>query len=354
MRVNLTDGSIGPTPTAKKIDASKPGSDSIRPPTNPAPEHSRNEFTLTALGELGPSESPDWIWPGYVARGGVTLLTGLWKAGKTTLLGHLLRDLPLGTGLVDVPMQDPVAIVSEEPAGVWARRRDALQLGSTNLLLQRESFARPSHQQWIDLIDKLTSAVRERSLAMVVFDTLPSLWPVHNENDASEVVHALAPLRNLNNAGAAVLLVHHPRKGEGDQAQASRGSGALPGFVDAIVELRRFNPQDAADTRRKLTAYGRYPEVPPEMVLDLTPAGYRMLGQPGTLRSEGLQQIIEGLLPTEPPGLTVEQVLERWPEATRPGRAHTRNVLNRGAEGELWERHGAGLRGDPHTFMRMA
>lgn len=349
MRVNLNDGSIGPTPAAQKI-----ASDSS--PARPAPpsERAGNEFTLTALGELGPSESPDWIWPGYVARGGVTLLTGLWKAGKTTLLGHLLRDLPLGTGLVDVPMNDPVAIVSEEPAGVWARRRDALGLGSTNLLLQRESFARPTHQQWIDLIDKLTDAVRERSLAMVVFDTLPSLWPVHNENDASEVVHALAPLRNLNNAGAAVLLVHHPRKGEGDQAQASRGSGALPGFVDAIVELRRFNPQDAADTRRKLTAYGRYTEVPPEMVIDLTPQGYRMLGQPGTLRSEGMQQIIEGLLPGEPPGLTVEQVLERWPEATRPGLVHLRNTLNKGDAEERWERRGKGVRGDPHTFMRMA
>ncbi len=323
------------------------------PPPNREMARARNGLTLTALGELGPSESPDWIWPGYVARGGVTLLTGLWKAGKTTLLGHLLRDLPLGTGLVDVPMHDPVAIVSEEPAGVWARRRDELGLGSTNLLVQRDTFARPTHQGWLDLIEDLTSAVRRHSIAMVVLDTLPSLWPVHNENDASEVVQALAPLRNISEEGAAVLLVHHPRKGEGDQAQASRGSGALPGFVDAIVELRRFNPQDTGDTRRKLTAFGRYSEVPPEMVIELTKEGYRTLGQPGTLRTEGMQRIIEGLLPSEPPGLTVEQVLERWPEATRPGRAHARNTLNKGAVDDLWERHGSGLRGDPHTFLRM-
>ncbi|MEQ9097338.1 MAG: AAA family ATPase [Phycisphaerales bacterium] len=349
MRVNLNDGGVAPSTSQPASKA-----DSFPLSATPPPGEKRNEFTLTSLGELGPGESPDWIWPGYIARGGVTLLTGLWKAGKTTLLGHLLRDLPLGTGLVDVPMTDPVAIVSEEPAGVWARRRDALTLGSTNLLLQRESFARPSHQQWIDLIDKLAGAVRERSLALVVFDTLPSLWPVHNENDASEVVHALAPLRNINNAGAAVLLIHHPRKGEGDQAQASRGSGALPGFVDAIVELRRFNPQDPADTRRKLTAYGRYPEVPPEMVLDLTPQGYRMLGQPGTLRSEGMQQIIEGLLPGEPPGMTVEGVLEAWPEASRPSEIHLRRLLAKGTDDERWERHGKGVRGDPHTFVRMA
>lgn len=350
MRVNLNDGGLGP-------DATRPTAgrqaDSIRPRTDPAPGGDRIDFQLTSLGDLGPSEPPDWIWPGYLARGGVTLLTGLWKAGKTTLLGHLLRDLPLGTGLVDAPVRDPVAIVSEEPAGVWARRRDALGLGATNLLVQRDSFTRPSHQQWIDLIDQLTSAVRHKDAALVVFDTLPSLWPVHNENDASEVVHALAPLRNINQAGAGVLLIHHPRKGEGDQAQASRGSGALPGFVDAIVELRRFNPQDPADTRRKLTAYGRYTEVPPEMVLDLTPQGYRVLGQPGTLRSEGLQDIIEGLLPGEPPGRTTDELLEAWPEATRPGRVHLRSVLMKGAEEERWEQHGKGVRGEPYTFMRM-
>ena len=330
-------------------------SNTVAPPsTTPQPAAPSKELVLTALGELGPSEAPDWIWPGYVARGGVTLLTGLWKAEETTLLGHLLRDLPLGTGRVDVPMRDPVALLSEEPPEVWARRRDELCLGESVLLVQRDSFVRPTHQGWVDLINKMADAVHKHSIAMVVLDTLPSLWPVHNENDASEVMQALPPLRNINAAGAAVLLVHHPRKGEGDQGQASRGSGALPGFVDTIVELRRFNPQDPSDTRRKLTAYGRAAGIPPETVIELTPEGYRMLGQPGTLERAGVQRIIEGLLPSEPPGLTVEQVLERWPEATRPGIKHARGVLNRGSDDERWERHGEGVKGNPFTYSRMA
>ena len=339
MRVNLNDGSIGPTPEKPKGSPTT-NADSFRPPGTPTPRDGRNEFELTPITDLGPSEAPDWIWPGYIARGSVTLLTGLWKAGKTTLLGHLLRDLPLGTGLVDAPVSEPVAILSEETPGAWARRRDLLELAPTNLIVRRWSFARPSHQCWANMLAQLADVVRERSLSMVVFDTLPSLWPVQNENDASEVVEALAPLRDINEAGAAVLLIHHPRKGEGDQAQASRGSGALPGFVDVIVELRRFNPQDPNDTRRKLTAYGRYAEVPPETIVDLTDEGYRILGKPGTLRSAGMQEIIEGLLPGEEPGMTVERVLEVWPEATKPGLRHLRGVLNQGAEDERWERHG--------------
>src|SRR5262245_33064613 len=34
-----------------------------------------------------------WLWHGYLARGSITLLTALWKSGKTTLLAHLLRAM---------------------------------------------------------------------------------------------------------------------------------------------------------------------------------------------------------------------------------------------------------------------
>ena len=38
----------------------------------------------------------DWLWQGYLARGSLTLLTSLWKAGKTTLLTGLLQRLGSG------------------------------------------------------------------------------------------------------------------------------------------------------------------------------------------------------------------------------------------------------------------
>ena len=36
----------------------------------------------------------DWLWQGFVARGNVTLLTSMWKAGKTTLLSSWIQSLP--------------------------------------------------------------------------------------------------------------------------------------------------------------------------------------------------------------------------------------------------------------------
>ena len=45
-----------------------------------------------ALPAVARAQDPaaDWLWPGFIARGNITLLTSLWKSGKTTLVSHLL------------------------------------------------------------------------------------------------------------------------------------------------------------------------------------------------------------------------------------------------------------------------
>ncbi len=47
------------------------------------------DYDLTAVCQPG----PNWLWDGFLAGGNVTLLTGLWKAAKTTLLSVLLSRL---------------------------------------------------------------------------------------------------------------------------------------------------------------------------------------------------------------------------------------------------------------------
>jgi hypothetical protein len=63
----------------------------------------------------------DWLWHGFVAPGNTTLLTSLWKAGKTTLVSMLLsRRKQAGTlaGLLVKPGR--TVVVSEEPMSLWA------------------------------------------------------------------------------------------------------------------------------------------------------------------------------------------------------------------------------------------
>jgi hypothetical protein len=41
-------------------------------------------FRTTAICTADEEFKADWLWTGYIAQGNLTLLTSLWKAGKTT------------------------------------------------------------------------------------------------------------------------------------------------------------------------------------------------------------------------------------------------------------------------------
>src|SRR4051812_7274727 len=61
-----------------------------------------------------------WLWHGYLAPGSLTLLTSLWKAGKTTLISVLLSRLHTGGSFAGLALAPGNAVVvSEEGAAVW-------------------------------------------------------------------------------------------------------------------------------------------------------------------------------------------------------------------------------------------
>lgn len=324
--------------------------DSLR---SPSVSGASNVFRMVSIADLPPSVEPDWVWPGYLARGAITLFTGIWKSGKSTMLAHLLRDLYTGSGLVDCPIEGPTLVLSEERRDNWSARRDQLGIPADVHFLLREGYARPLSGEWVCHVQDVAKLVREHGAGLVVFDTLPHHWPVRNENDAGEVIDALAPLRELADAGAAVLLVHHPRKGDGTQGSATRGSGALPGFVDVILELRRYEPESKTDTRRVLSAYGRFDSTPPEAVFDLTINGYRCLGEPVTVSRADSDATIAGLLP-KGEGWTWEQVREALPTLPKPGETRLRAALRAGAAQGLWTQTGTGRKGAPFRYSANA
>src|SRR5262245_54543575 len=59
-----------------------------KPPSFPAP------IPCSQLRAVAAHEA--WLWHGYIAEKSVTLLSALWKAGKTTLLAYLLRAMETG------------------------------------------------------------------------------------------------------------------------------------------------------------------------------------------------------------------------------------------------------------------
>jgi len=74
----------------------------------------------------------DWLWQGFLARGNLTLLTGMGKAaGKTTLLSLLLARRKQGGALLGLAVKaGKTAVVTEETAITWAERARRLDLGN--------------------------------------------------------------------------------------------------------------------------------------------------------------------------------------------------------------------------------
>jgi hypothetical protein len=329
---------------------SSPAPDSFRAPIER--DSARIAFRPTPITAIGPSRPPDWVWEGYMARGYITLLTGLWKGGKSTLLAHLIRDLCRSSGLAEGLPQIKVLVVSEESPSIWTKRRDELALTEQLHLVCRPFKGRATADDWQELIRLIEASVKAEDYGLVILDTLAALWPVMDENNATDVLTALMPLVQITSARAALLLVHHPRKGDATEGQATRGSGALPGFVDVILELRRYAAQDPGDTRRVLTAYSRFDETPAETVLDLTGEGYVVLGDRASTKEAARRAAALELLPPEGPGKTPDEIHDEWPTGPKPGKRTVEKDLAALFAAGRCGRSGSGHKGDAFRYWK--
>jgi hypothetical protein len=211
-------------------------------------------------------------------------------------------------------------------------------------------MAKPDPARWLAFLAHVRSVNASGQYDLLVFDPLSNLWPVRDENDAAQVQAALMPLHGFGER-SAILASHHPRKSDGKEATASRGSGALTAFVDIILELRRFCPENNQDRKRVLTAYGRYDETPDELVVELATEGQYV--SHGTRREKVARDLttdIARLLPCQPPGLTDEEVMKALPDDGRPGKQKLLDSLRVGSERGDWHREGKGRRNSPFTY----
>lgn len=356
-------------PGLQDIGPNKPPSLDVEagPKRNPAPkscpatpiERVLQDKTFPApvpASELGDGGPVEWEWEGFIAAGCTSLMTGLWKCGKTTLIGHLIRARGTGGNLAGKVTSGKVLVVTEEGSGLWARRRDDLGIGDHASFILRPFVAKPSNIEWRRFVEYLAGLVQSDGYGLVILDTFGAMAPYTNENDAAEMMAALMPLHAITQGGAGLLLIHHPRKGDADEGQASRGSGALPGFVDTIIELRRFDKKDRSDTRRVLTTYSRFDESPPETVIELTDVGYITRGSRKEARMADRAGVLVDILPSELPGMTVSEVRKAWgdeQETDPPSERTLRTDLQAGLPKGRWRRDGAGKSRDPYTYLRL-
>ncbi len=326
------------------------------PVHNPAPAHAPlvtpAGWGFVALADLPEPGPVDWLWPGVLPLGALVLFSAAPKAGKTTVLSHLVRDLHDGTGLAARRVKGPVLIASEEPDSLWGRRRADLGMQTDVRLLRRPGFGRLAPGDWARFVDYMADGIRREGCELCLIDTLGGHWPVMNENDAAEVDARTRPLRALAEAGACVVLVHHCGKNTlAGVGKGARGSSALVGVPDVAVELRRADDTDPRDRRRVLSALGRFDGLYDEVVLELDGGVYSIVeGNLADAREADERARIAAVLPATGPGMTPEEVLAALGPGA-PGINRLRALLIEGASKNRFGRTGTGRRGDSFRFV---
>jgi hypothetical protein len=293
-----------------------------------------------------------WLWHGFLAPGAVTLLTSQWKAGKTTLTAVLLAKLKTGGTLAGLPLVAGRAVViSEESLAQWARRAGPLDFGDHVGWFCRPFAGKPRPEQWLALLHQLAELHARERLSLVVIDPLAAFLPARSENEAAGMLEALLPLQRLTSAGLSVLLLHHPRRARSAPGQAARGSGALSGFADILIEMRCYS-RATADRRRKLRAFSRYPQTPRQLVIELSADGtdYAGLGSFADEEFTATWQRVRDLLETAPIPLTRRQLRRQWPAGKPPQDSTVYRCLERAAAQGLVRKAGRGTRSDPFRY----
>lgn len=260
-------------------------------------------------------EGVSWLWEGYLALGNVTLLTSQWKSGKTTLLSILLSRMAQGGALANLAVQQARAVViSEESPELWAPRHQLLKFPNAYLFCQ-PFRTKPSMEQWLGMLNRVERMHQEEGVKLAVVDTLSTFLPGRNEASAPVMMEALLPLQTLTALGMAVLLNHHPRKGQRLPGQAARGSGALAAFVDIIMEKDWCGQADEEDRRRKILAFSRHGRTPRQRVIELNTEGTDYLVH-GTFHDDEFVQNWDQLrlvMEDARDWMTRQQLLADWP-----------------------------------------
>lgn len=296
----------------------------------------------------------DWLWHGYLRPGEVTLLTSRWKTGKTTLLAGLLRALGSGQPFLDLATRPGRAwVISEEHDDLWRDRVRAYPIGNHVDLFPRPFRGRPTPAEWSDLIDSAADARIAGELDLVVVDPLASFLPGHCESNAAALLDALHPLHRLTSAGAAVLLLHHPRKKEAEAGESARGSGALSGFADVLLELSRYGKLKTDAHRRLLVARSRRPETPERLAYewDATTGEFRTVIDPRDRQLAENWATVEKVLADRGEYMSCAEIAANWPDdAASPNVVTLYRWLHAAHAKKTLKRDGAGTKGDPYRF----
>lgn len=218
----------------------------------------------------------EWLVEPVLAEGSIAALIGVPASFKSFIAVEFALSIAAGRPAYGHPVrQGPVVYVAAEGTKSlarrlrgWAEGRDAPVPDRFYLLSQAVLFLDEGD---VDDLEAAIAALDERP-RLVVIDTLARAMTGGDENSARDMGMVIAGAERLRADGTSVLLVHHLNRQGG-----IRGSSALTGALDTLVEAKRVGERVTLVCRKQKDAEEFAPLTLASRVIDLRDGGTSLL-----------------------------------------------------------------------------
>ncbi len=235
----------------------------------------RARITSRLASEVKPL-AIEWLWPGYIPLGMVTMLEGPPGVGKSTLGADLMARLTTGA---EAPVgghlftASSVAYLSDEDdtARIVVPRLIAAGADTDRVHLDLEvGLGPPDDQGATDRVrldehqQLLRELIVEHRLRMIIIDPLSSYLGQHNINSEQDMRDVLDSLGNIAaETGCAIVLVRHHKKSQtGDAKTQGGGSIGITAVARSLLMVDR-DPSKPPDSGWCVIALGKSNIAPP-------------------------------------------------------------------------------------------
>ena len=249
-----------------------------------------------------------WVVHGLIPEGGLGLLSGRPKVGKSTLARLLSLAAARGQPWLGRDTHpDGITVLclwlEDSPQGGRAMYRQLGNLDDDPPVYIITEHGLPG----ADGIEMLRACIERTGARLAIVDPLISFLRVADSNDYSKVYEAMEQLRALaRDTECSVLACHHHRKSMSDTpGDRSMGSTSFTGAVDIAIDLNWTGPGEP----RTITAIGRYSEPIEERALSIHD-GIASLGgtKAAADRDAATQKIMKAIAGN--PGLNTRELRE--------------------------------------------
>jgi hypothetical protein len=315
-----------------------------------ASHETREPYQFVDAAELDDEPDFDWMVPGVLAPGLLTILGGQAKDGKSTWMAALIGAMQRGEPFMDLETKpvDGVVLLTEEPAASLKEKRDRFgwQAGRTSIMHRGTVGVKPAITA---AVDSALARAEQTGATVLIVDSLMYWGGVSDaggENDSATMQKVMHELVTAAGRGLAVLVIHHSSK----DGESLRGSGAIAANVDIILTLKPI--QGAGGTRRRLDGVGRSDKVPHNLTIELDGNEYHLVGAQGMSVADHRRGTVATMVLAADKPLTLDEIAADWPVIERApdhkilGKA-TKHLVERG----LLTQVGRGVKGDPHAYQ---